>query len=299
LLVVQCFVSIDFSEADCFYKLLFIQKLTFYTRLSNKSLNKKLTIRFQTKHFKQRIVLITYCHTMKKIILLIFVSAVTIINGCKDKEQSGYNCNNGNCTAVFENPQYLSLSDCQSACGSSGAGYNCISGNCVSVSSNAQYSTLSACQSACSSGSAGYNCVSGNCVYVSSNAQYSNYSECRSACSSGGGGGTTGKVIITASWSNPAPWNACSSPYTVVIGLGYNSTDVANESYFTSSSFNTSPATFTKDGLTAGVYYYGAKKTFNASTCGTGQGIPPTVKKSGSFTIVAGQTTTVNGVSLN
>ncbi len=197
-----------------------------------------------------------------------FVSALTIINGCKAKEQAGYNCNSGNCSAVFENPQYLTLSDCQSACGSNSgsgsAGYNCISGNCVSVSSNAQFSTLSACQSACSSG-----------------------------------GVTTGKVKITASWSNPAPWSACGSPYTVVIGLGYNSTDVNNESYFASNNFYSSSATFTKDGLTAGVYYYGAKKTYNASICGTGQGIPPTVKKNGSFTIVAGQTTTVSGVILN
>jgi hypothetical protein len=126
--------------------------------------------------------------------------------------------------------------------------------------------------------------------------------ETTSSSGTGGGGGTvgtTGKVTITASWSNPAPWNACGSPYTVVIGLGYNSTDVANESYFASNSFYSSSATFSKDGLTAGVYYYGAKKTFNASTCGTGQGIPPTVKKSGSFTIIAGQTTTVSGVSLN
>ena len=115
----------------------------------------------------------------------------------------------------------------------------------------------------------------------------------------GGGGSTTGTVNITASWSVTPPWNACGTPFTVVIGLGYNSNDVANESYFASNSFYYSSATYTNNSLAAGIYYYGAKKTFNSSTCGTGQGIPPTIKKSGSFTIIAGQTTTVSGVSLN
>jgi hypothetical protein len=112
-------------------------------------------------------------------------------------------------------------------------------------------------------------------------------------------GSTTGSVKISATWSNPAPWNACNVPYSVVIGLGYSSTDVTNESYFGSSSFVNSAATLEWGGLSPGVYYYGAKKTFNASVCGTGQGIPPAVKKSGSFTIVAGQTTSVTSVSLN
>ena len=110
---------------------------------------------------------------------------------------------------------------------------------------------------------------------------------------------TTGSVSITASWSNPAPWNACGAPYTVIIGLGYNSTDISTEAYFAQNSFINSPASFSKESLTAGIYYYKAKKTFNASICGTGQDIPPTVTKSGSFIITAGQTTTVNGVSLN
>lgn len=117
--------------------------------------------------------------------------------------------------------------------------------------------------------------------------------------SSGGGGSTTGKVSISASWSVQDPWSACGSPFTIIIGLGYNSNDVSNESYFTQNSFYSSPATLTIDGLSPGIYYYGAKKTFNSSICGTGQGIPPTVKKSGSFTIAAGQTTTVSGVNLN
>ncbi len=116
----------------------------------------------------------------------------------------------------------------------------------------------------------------------------------------GGGGITTGKVTITATWSNIAPWNACgSSPYIVVIGLGYNSTDVANESYFSQFTYYAPMVPFTTDSLAPGIYYYGAKKTFNVSLCGTGQGVPPTVKKSGAFTITAGQTTTISGVDLN
>lgn len=88
---------------------------------------------------------------MKKLLLSFFVFAIFSLVSCKTEEQIGYNCTNGNCAAVFEKPQYLTLADCQSACSSSSsAGYNCVSGNCVSVSSNAQYSTLSACQGGCS-----------------------------------------------------------------------------------------------------------------------------------------------------
>lgn len=107
-----------------------------------------------------------------------------------------------------------------------------------------------------------------------------------------------GKVTIKATWSNPSPWNLCKYPYTVVIGLGYSSTDVANEAFFSQSSYFVSPANYTKDGLAPGTYYYRAKKTYNASSCGTGQGIPQTVIKSGAFTIKEGKTHTEN-ISLN
>ncbi len=145
----------------------------------------------------------------------------------------------------------------------------------------------------------GYKCMGGNCISdTSANAQFTTLASCQVACGGGGGTSTGSSVSITASWSNPAPWNACQIPYLVVIGLGYNFTDVANEAYFSKNGFIYSSATFTKSNLAAGIYYYGAKKTYNTN-CGTGQGIPPTVKKSGSFTIVAGQNTTVSGVSLN
>jgi hypothetical protein len=232
---------------------------------------------------------------MKKLILSILVLTVISFVSCKTEKQSGYNCNSGNCTAVFENPQYLTLADCQSACSSSSsAGYNCVSSNCVSVSSNAQYSTLSACQSVCGGSSGGYNCNSGNCVSVSNGAQYSTLNACQSAC----GVSSIGTVQITATWTTTYVY--CNLAYTVVIGLGYTSTDVANEAYFAQSGgYVNSPVTYTNSSLASGTYYYKAKKTYNANTCGTGQGIPPIVIKSGAFTITDGQTTTVNAGSLN
>ena len=168
---------------------------------------------------------------MKK--LTIALMTILFINaGCNSKDENGYDCNNGTCQAVFEDPQYLTITDCQSA------------------------------------------------------------------CSGGGGTEQTGSVKITASWSNPSPWNMCGSPYTVTIGLGYSSNDVANQSYFAQSNFYSSSAIFQRSNLTPGVYYYGARKVFNSGTCGTGQGVPPTVFKTGSFTITTGQTTNVS-TSLN
>ncbi len=108
---------------------------------------------------------------------------------------------------------------------------------------------------------------------------------------------STGKVVITASWNST--YVMCTGAYNTVIGLGYSSTDVANEAYFAQSNYTGSSANFSKDLLAPGVYYYKAKKTYNSTKCGTGQGIPPVVTKSGAFTITAGQTTTVNAGSLN
>ncbi len=53
---------------------------------------------------------------MKNITLLIFVLALIISNGCDESDESGYNCNNGQCIVSNENPQYSSLSECQNAC---------------------------------------------------------------------------------------------------------------------------------------------------------------------------------------
>mgnify|MGYP001300198008 CR=1 FL=1 len=86
---------------------------------------------------------------MKTIIVSILGLIIVSVLSCKTDE-SGYNCNSGICTAAFENPQYLTLADCQSLCGGgSSAGYICVSNNCISVSSGAQYATLIDCQCEC------------------------------------------------------------------------------------------------------------------------------------------------------
>ena len=82
---------------------------------------------------------------------------------------------------------------------------------------------------------------------------------------------STGKVVITASWNST--YVMCTGAYNTVIGLGYSSTDVANEAYFAQSNYTGSSANFSKDLLAPGVYYYRAKKTYNSTKCGTGQGI--------------------------
>lgn len=144
----------------------------------------------------------------------------------------------------------------------------------------------------------GYNCSGGNCQATFDSPQYLTIADCQNNCSGGGGTVQNGSVKVIASWSNPSPWNMCGSPYTVTIGIGYSSNDVANQAYFAQGNFYSSSATFQRTNLVPGVYYYGARKVFNASTCGTGQGIPPTVFKTGAFTVTSGQTTNVS-TSLN
>ncbi|MBM3911441.1 MAG: hypothetical protein FJ350_00345 [Sphingomonadales bacterium] len=164
---------------------------------------------------------------MKNVILLLLVFTFTIVNGCKEKEQSGYNCNNGNCTPVFENPQYLTLSDCHNACANKG------------------------------------------------------------------------EVAITASWNT---WYVnCQQAYTVVIGLGYSSTDVANETYFAQSGSTLySPSNYTVSNLAPGTYYYKAKKTYRSNYCAPSNGPPPpVVTKTGAFTITALRLTNVDVGSLD
>ena len=230
---------------------------------------------------------------------------ITILS-CGDGNQSGYNCENGLCTATFENPQYLTLTDCQSTCGNTISGYACVNGNCVQVTveDSAQYLSLLSCENYCggSGGSntstPGYNCVNGNCVFVNENAAFSSLYNCQISCSATAGG----NVAISTNWTTAygTGWPVCDPAYSVVIGLGYSSNDVINDSYFSqSASTGISPTTYTKYNLTPGIYYYKAKKTFNANSCGTGQGIPPTVTRTGSFTIVSGLTTSVNAGSLN
>lgn len=120
---------------------------------------------------------------------------ITLIIGCKKTDQSGYNCNNGVCSATFDNPQYLTLADCKSDCGSStnSSGYNCSNGTCIKVTKNAQFENLTLCQNNCQNNS-------------------------------------PGSVEISAVWTTN--YVNCNPAFTVVIGFGYTSTDVANEAYF-------------------------------------------------------------------
>ena len=250
--------------------------------------------------------MVSRCFNLTRNIMKLFTHFFLILivlatMGCGNNDQNGYNCVSGNCRAVFENPQYLTLSDCQSVCGNS-SGYNCISGNCVAVGDSAQYQNLTDCEYNCGGGGStatpGYNCVNGNCVFVSDNATYSTLFNCQNAC----GGSTGGNVAITANWNTAygTGWPICDPAYSVVIGLGYSTSDVLSDIFFAqSASTGTSPTTYTKYNLSPGVYYYKAKKTFLTSSCGTGQGIPPTVTKTGSFTISSGNTTSVNAGSLN
>jgi len=52
---------------------------------------------------------------MKNCLLLLFL--VFLFSCVEDKTNSGYNCEDGDCIASFDNPTYLTLQDCKSSCG--------------------------------------------------------------------------------------------------------------------------------------------------------------------------------------
>jgi len=53
---------------------------------------------------------------MKNLLYILLLSPLFFISSCEEETQSGYDCISNTCTAVFESPQYLTLSDCQNAC---------------------------------------------------------------------------------------------------------------------------------------------------------------------------------------
>jgi hypothetical protein len=53
---------------------------------------------------------------MRRLILFFILIAIFSCVKDKTKSESGYNCVNGQCTATFENPTFLTLQDCQSVC---------------------------------------------------------------------------------------------------------------------------------------------------------------------------------------
>ena len=52
-------------------------------------------------------------------LIIMCLSLLIIFNRCEeaDKNKGGYSCISGDCVADFDNPQYLTLADCQSVCG--------------------------------------------------------------------------------------------------------------------------------------------------------------------------------------
>ena len=62
---------------------------------------------------------------MKNLLYILLLTPLFFISSCEEETQSGYDCISNTCTAVFESPQYLTLSDCQSAC-SDNNGESCV-----------------------------------------------------------------------------------------------------------------------------------------------------------------------------
>lgn len=59
---------------------------------------------------------------MKNLLYILLLSPMFFISSCEEETQSGYDCISNTCTAVFESPQYLTLSDCQNACSDNNQG---------------------------------------------------------------------------------------------------------------------------------------------------------------------------------
>ncbi len=104
-----------------------------------------------------------------------------------------------------------------------------------------------------------------------------------------------GSVTITLNWDikrycGANIWWPC---WDVVVGLGYNQSEVDQEAYFIHK-FLSEPSTFTVTNLAPGTYYYRAKKTVRQGCYLSGDhfcDIPPPVIKSGKFTIFSSVTT--------
>jgi hypothetical protein len=90
---------------------------------------------------------------MRNFILIILIITISsYFQGCKTiEERGGYNCVDGDCIAVFENPQYHTLEDCLYLCGDDleTSGYRCVNNNCIWVERGAQYKTIEECQKNC------------------------------------------------------------------------------------------------------------------------------------------------------
>lgn len=142
----------------------------------------------------------------------------------------------------------------------------------------------------------GYNCVNNKCTATFENPTYLTLQDCQAACSSS----TTNppSTVKNGTASLHVIWNhMCAATqfyFTVTVGLGYTSTDVANNAFFTSKKLTVPGVDWNISDLKPAIYYYKATKSAGSEHC------PPTTVtiKSGSFTIESGKTTSIT-VNLN
>lgn len=106
---------------------------------------------------------------------------------------------------------------------------------------------------------------------------------------------SNGAVSISAVWTgNPGP---CFARYECTIGLGYSSTDIANEAYFARSSLQTGNkvSNLSKSDLAPGTYYYRVKVVYVLkNNCTSDQEYFTDKIKSGAFDITPGETTKIS-----
>ena len=84
------------------------------------------------------------------------------MTSCEEEEeiQSGYDCISNTCTSVFETPQYLTLSDCQSTCENNGVVHGCLDSQACNYNPRATLDNNS-----CEYPNAGYDCEGNSTEY--------------------------------------------------------------------------------------------------------------------------------------
>mgnify|MGYP000968878524 CR=1 FL=1 len=106
---------------------------------------------------------------------------------------------------------------------------------------------------------------------------------------------SNGTVTISAvSTGDPGP---CFARYECTIGLGYSSTDIANEAYFARSSLQTGNKVsyLSKSDLAPGTYYYRVKVAYvKKDNCDSDPKYFNDKIRSGAFDIIAGETTKIS-----
>jgi len=132
----------------------------------------------------------------------------------------------------------------------------------------------------------GYNCVNFQCTATFDNPTYLTLQDCQSECKANSTNPTTpttksGVAHFYVAFNQVVNSVVCYSRYTV--GVGFSSTDVSNDTFFDSASYDSSHNLYINI-ANPGVYYYKATKKGTTTSC-------PTVSKTGSFTIKSGATT--------